>query len=79
MALLFATVLLTLSQPAWFIAVSGTHVPWNVALACPILDEVASVASLAPRFVVKLVRFERCPGAIDRKQALWTVEEDALR
>ena len=57
----------------------GAGMPWHMAAALPVLDHPAPMASLAPRFVVKLVRFERCPGAIDRKQALWTVEEDALR
>ena len=64
MTLLLTTVLLTLSQPAWFLAVFGTHVPWNVALARPVLDKVASVASLAPRLVVKLVDAECHPCAI---------------
>ena len=64
MTLLFIAVLLTLSQPAWLLAVFGAHVPWDVALARPVLDKVTSVASLAPRLVVKLVDAESHPCAI---------------
>ena len=78
MALLLTTVLLTLSQPAWFIAVSGAHVPWYVALACPILDKMTSVASLAPHFVVKLVHAERHPCAIHCELAFGAEEVYAL-
>ena len=64
MTLVVTAVLLTLSQPAWFFAVFGAHVPWNVALARPVLDKVASVASLAPCLMVKLIDAESHPCAV---------------
>ena len=54
------------------------QMPWQLALAGPVLDCVASMAPFAPRLVVKFLGAESHSCAIDCKLALRAKQVDAL-
>ena len=74
----FRPPLLELSQSLWFVSVHTAQVPWHVALACPVLDMVASVAPFAPGLVIKFLGAEGHSCAIDCKLAFRAEQVDAL-
>ena len=70
--------LLELPESLRFVSMQGAQVPWDVALARPILDIVTSVTPLAPGFVVQLLGAEGHSGAIDSELAFRAEKVNAL-